>query len=440
MDLKSLRSKYPVFEYDSFKYDFDESGLNIEFLFKSEEIEFRPILKFKEAKPNLEKHIIENFIFHIGLVEMLSYWKAFCSPEIKVSAGCLTAVQVNWWHGLLIHGMGQYFFENNIDFRSENFVSIFSTRPEKVSQLFKSSKNKVIVPLGGGKDSIVTLETLKSDFEAAAFALNPTPAVDQVIKNASIKSTIVVERKLDPKLLELNNQGYLNGHTPFSALIAFLSTFAAALFGYGNIALSNERSSDEANTHFLDSEVNHQYSKTYEFEKMFREYNKQFLSDINYFSYLRPLYEIQIVKIFSEMEKYFQIVKSCNIGQKTNTWCCNCPKCLSTFILMYPFIEREKLVNIFDEDLFENGSLKAMLDNLIDDDKVKPFECVGTREELKIALSMSIQKTSNLPVLLAYAKEKLSDYHPNMQVLHDWSDKNFLTEEFMKILKSYIHE
>lgn len=440
MDLKSLQLKYPVFEYDSFKYEFDETGLIIEYHFRAGELEFRPILKFKKAKPNLEKYIIENFLFHIGLVEMLSYWKAFCSPQIKVNAGSLTKEQINWWHRLLINGMGQYFFENNIDYRSENFVSIFSTQSQKTAQLFKSSGNKVIVPLGGGKDSIVTLETLKSKFEVAAFALNPTPAVDQVIQASSVKSQIIVERKLDPKLLELNNQGYLNGHTPFSALIAFLTTFAAVLYGYKHVALSNERSSDEANTQFLGSEVNHQYSKTYEFEKMFREYNSQFLSDVNYFSYLRPLYEIQIVKIFSRLEKYFQIVKSCNVGQKTNTWCCNCPKCLSTFILMYPFIEQDKLVTIFGRNIFENESLKSMLDDLIDEDKIKPFECVGTREELKVALLMSIQKTSNLPFLLSYAKEKLGGYNPDLQILNDWNEENFLSQEFSGNLKNSIHE
>ena len=99
------------------------------------------------------------------------------------------------------------------------------------------------------------------------------------------------------------------------------------------------------------------------------------------------------------------------------------------------FFDRKKISNIF-----ENESLKNLLDDLIDEDKIKPFECVGTREELKVALLMSIQKTSNLPILLSYAKEKLGGYNPDLQILNDWNEENFLSQEFSGNLKNSIHE
>src|SRR5262249_36602289 len=160
----------------------------------------------------------------------------------------------------------------------------------------------------------------------------------------------------------------------------------AVLSNTSMIAVSNEESSNEKTTTYLGHEINHQYSKSYEFEKKFRVYVQQYISSqISYFSFLRPLGELQIAKLFSKMEKYFPIIRSCNRGQTTNTWCCECAKCLSTFILLYPFLG-EKIQKIFPENLFEKESLVPILQSLIDPQIVRPFECVGTREEMIVGL------------------------------------------------------
>ena len=65
-------------------------------------------------------------------------------------------------------------------------------------------------------------------------------------------------------MLQLNSEGYINGHTPFSAIVAFSSVLTAALNGQKYITLSNENSANESTV--KDSKVNHQYSKSYEFE------------------------------------------------------------------------------------------------------------------------------------------------------------------------------
>jgi len=218
-------------------------------------------------------------------------------------------------------------------------------------------------------------------------------------------SQVNVERVLDKELLKLNDKRFPNGHTPFTALLSFTSILGAILFGFGTVAFSNERSSEEENVSYLGKRINHQYSKTLDFENKFRDYNQRYLSNINYFSFLRPLYDIQIVKIFSNFDKYFPVIRSCNVGQKTNSWCGKCPKCLSTFILLNPFL-KEKNISIFGKDLLKDESLKPLLNSLISEIEVKPFECVGTREELKVALGIlkdssilsSWNADNNLPI------------------------------------------
>ncbi|HSV77512.1 MAG TPA: hypothetical protein VLH37_10825, partial [Bacteroidales bacterium] len=216
-------------------------------------------------------------------------------------------------------------------------------------------------------------------------------------------STLEVSRSLDPLLLKLNEQGFLNGHTPFSALLAFITATAAYLTGYRHVALSNESSANEAT--IPGTGINHQYSKSFEFEQDFREYlNAHISSDINYFSFLRPLNELQIGSLFSSMDEYHKVFKSCNVGSKTDTWCCNCSKCLFTWIVLAPFIEKGRLMAIFGKNLFENAELIPFLDQLTGFAETKPFECVGTIDEVKAALRKTIRdyKGANLPVLLSH--------------------------------------
>jgi hypothetical protein len=189
---------------------------------------------------------------------------------------------------------------------------------------------------------------------------------------------------------------------------------SAVLGNFGTITFSNEKSSDEENIKYKEENINHQYSKTFDFENKFREYNLKYLSNINYFSFLRPIYDLQIAKIFSKFNKYFSVIRSCNVGQKTNTWCCKCPKCLSTFILFYPFL-KEDTMKIFGKNLLEDKELNPILDALINDSVVKPFECVGTREEIKLALE----------------NKDLSN------ILSSWGQNN-LGEKYEKILKKAI--
>ena len=263
------------------------------------------ITKIKEE--NIDKKRlgnIDNLVFHLGLIELLSYWKAFCSPEISIKCGSLDKQQIEWWKDLILNGMGEFFYQNRIDFRGSNFLKI--TSGLKKNNLFTGKlKSDILVPISGGKDSIVTLELLKP---VKCFGLNPTSATKKIMKIAGCKKPIIVKRKIDKKLLELNRKGFLNGHTPFSAYLAFLTVFCGIIFNYKYIALSNERSSNEGNLKYLGKIINHQYSKTFDFEKKFRQYSKKYLGkDIEYFNKL--IKEIKSRKI---IENQIEGIKSKN--------------------------------------------------------------------------------------------------------------------------------
>ncbi|MEI8009425.1 MAG: hypothetical protein WCI00_09010 [bacterium] len=59
---------------------------------------------------------------------------------------------------------------------------------------------------------------------------------------------------------------------PISGVIAFVLVTAAYLYDYKYIVMSNEKSANEGNTILDGSEINHQRSKSYQFESDFNLY------------------------------------------------------------------------------------------------------------------------------------------------------------------------
>jgi len=453
--VQNLRKKHPRFIYQSFNITPVDKDLKISFKFKTEpNISFSPSIIIKGLPSsrlnNLDLNILENFAFHLGLIEIPSYWKATCSPEIVIGAGFLNKDQINWWKNLILKGMGEFFYQNKINFTEPNFFSIkLENRDKEENPCFEGQFNpqKILVPIAGGKDSAVALEILKEAKEnIKSFSLNPTKAAKRIMKLGKCLKPIIVEREIDPKLLELNKKGYLNGHTPFSAYLAFLSFACAFLFGYGKIAFANERSANEGNLTYLGEEINHQYSKSFDFEQKFRGYSQKYLAkNIDYFSLLRPLFEIQIAKLFAKYPQYLPAFRSCNKYQKTDSWCGRCPKCIFVFTVLYPFLESQRLVKVFGEDLFKKKSTLQIIKQLIGEEGGKPLECVGTKEETLIALYLSFKKSKQvpLPLVLQYLKEEVFPKHSDLEVrtkkiLTSWDQENNLPPTLVEILKKKI--
>ena len=448
---EQLRAAFSNFVYEGFAMQELSGGLRLEFVFKvNEELVFRPSMFFADSGhfKALSADLKQVMAFNIGMVEMISYWKAFCSPRILIKPYRLSSKQELWWKKLFRYGLAEFFFTNGIEMPGEELLQFDYPAEAKPFSKFElnQAENGIIIPVGGGKDSVVTLELLKSAGPAnMPLVMNHREATRKVLKVGGFESDSVFEirRTIDPLLLQLNQQGFLNGHTPFSALLAFVTTFAAALSGKKHIALSNESSANEAS--IPGTKINHQYSKSFEFEQDFRNYlADHLLEGVNYFSFLRPLNELQIGKLFSGFSQYHGVFKSCNVGSKTDTWCCHCSKCLFTFIMLAPYLSEKELNTIFGEDLFRKSGLASTLDQLTGVAENKPFECVGTINEVNAALQESIRQRTGekLPELLEYYKKQ---GHPAnvknnfVKLLNDFHEPHALEESFSNLLTSAIN-
>lgn len=346
---------------------------------------------------------------------------------------------------------GEYRYINDIDISIEEMLEIECDCKEEYKLKTDNNKTKqlegTLIPIGGGKDSCVTLELLeKYKKDNLCLIIGGKEPSVEVAKIAGYQEkTIYVKRTIDKNLIKLNKSGFLNGHTPFSSMLAFLSYLIAYLTGKKYIALSNEESSNESNIE--GEKINHQYSKSFEFEQDFREYADKYLkAEVEYFSMLRPFNELQIAMLFSKNEKYHSIFRSCNVGSKTIPWewCCNCPKCLFVYIILSPFLYKDKLVKIFSSNLYENKTLLKTFIELCGYGETKPFECVGTYEEVNFAISKTIKKLENenvkLPCLLEYYKKNYKLADTSIDLSKRYNEENNLNKKFDNILRKAIFD
>lgn len=409
MDFIELRQKYKALRYDSYHCDWQADGPSFRFLYSligvdGNTIRFEHKLSYQLwqkgklvslTKSKADQFDLENFIFQIGLAETINYWKLACPAQLVIACGWLTKDQVAFWKKLYYNGLGEFIYLNGIHrlepaVSLENLVDIVSLGQSRLPLVQARALTGTLIPVGGGKDSVVSLELLKVEADKnLPFVMSPPQAAYDCIAVAGYDRYLLASRQLDPKIVAMNQAGFLNGHVPFSAILAFIAALGAALTGKRYIALSNEKSANEPSV--VGTTFNHQYSKTLEFEKDFTAYFQRYVMDqIEYFSLLRPLYEIDIAQAFASYEAYHPVFRSCNRGKKTNSWCGQCSKCLFVYIMLSPYIAKDKLQAIFGKDLLDDPDLSPILWELIGLADNKPFECVGTIWEVVYALDQTV--------------------------------------------------
>lgn len=434
---EELRKKHKEFVYESYEVNND----SFVFHFKMGEYSFSPKWSFspdliKNAK---NKKLLDYAVFSLGMSELVSYWKCACPPTVKINCGALSHEQIKWWKKLYFNGLGEFFYRNEISADAESFMNIIPCSDNVPEFEDNNSGEGFLIPVGGGKDSVVTLELLKEFKDKnVCYILNPRGATLNCAHTADYPDSqiIGVKRTIDKQLLELNALGYLNGHTPISAVIAFSAWIFAYCGEKKYIALSNESSANEANV--SGTEINHQYSKSTEFEADFRCYTKKYFNSYpEYFSMLRPWSEWQIAKKFVTYPKYFPVFQSCNVGSKTDSWCADCAKCLYVYIMLAAFLPDEELIKIFGKNMLEQEEYRDLFNGLVYQDYNKPFECVGTKKEINLALVRAAErrKKQELPLLLDdYMNSSEAEKKP--ENLDDFFDENnFVPKELLSLLK-----
>jgi len=361
----------------------------------TEKISFPPVPN--EVPEALLKAILNNLMIILGI----SYWKLYCPKEIVIESNFLTKEQAEFWNTVYTKGLGEFFYKNKIDFRG--LVKFPFNEKAASNPINFTRKDRSLLGIGGGKDSILAAEILKEkgiDFDL----FMEDSKIQEEVGSLIGRNKYIFKRELDSKLFELNKeQGVYNGHIPVSVIYAFLGLMFCAFYDYSNFVVGNEKSANYGNVEYLGEMINHQWSKSEEFEKLFRDYVKKFITpSIEYSSPLRNMTELEVVEKFVKYPKYFKVFSSCNRNfillrsssdeLRKSKWCGECPKCLFVFICLAAFLSKKQVIDIFGKNLLEEKNLLPLFEELIGARNFKPFECVGTPEEVKEALGKILRK------------------------------------------------
>lgn len=407
-----------AFDYEtliaSFSYSFDES------VYFTETIDFKA--EWFQPRDNIDKGTFKNILFHLHIAMWISYYKAYPTKELIVKSWYLNDDQKSFWGKFYQNWMGEFLYKNKIIPQGLfNFIN-YETQKEIIPTKYKINTDKAILPFGWWKDSLVSFELLRTMWVPLdLFTFGKDYEAHKSSANLTWEKRMVIQRHIDPKLFEMNQNGYFNGHVPITWIISFSLTVISYLYDYKYIVFSNEKSADVENIIWEWMKINHQFSKSVEFEKDFNHYVKKNISeDVRYFSLLNWLYDLNVAKIFSHYPQYFTSFVSCNNNFKIiekNKYtdqrrCLACPKCFSVFCMLRPRITDQQVIEIFGRDIYQEEDKVSEFKKLLGVEDHKPFECVWTTRESTLAMYYVYQQYKQAdkelwPVLSFFEQEIL---------------------------------
>jgi UDP-N-acetyl-alpha-D-muramoyl-L-alanyl-L-glutamate epimerase len=326
------------------------------------------------------------------LMAGLSYYKAGAARRVDVGASPLGVAGARLLAAALREGLGEFAYRNDLSLDDV----IISGGTDVVATSATLDPERVLVPFGGGIDSVVTTATLADHLDQTLFIVSPSDGrFAPLEETAAVTGLKIVRatRHLDAQILS-NDESFFRGHVPVTAMVTLLAAVAAVASGRGGVVMSNEHSASAANLRWGDLEVNHQWSKSLEAEILVANALSERLGDqLTVASFLRDRSEVWVAKTFSELPQYHHVFRSCNRAfaqareQRLDTWCGECDKCLFINLMLAPFLSRAALVDIFHHEPLSDEGRSDQLRVLVGVGVAfKPFECVGDPEESAAAL------------------------------------------------------
>jgi len=315
----------------------------------------------------------------LHLVAGISYYKAGLAETIDSGESKIDDFLAGFLNELYVQGLGEFAYLNELDL--SGLINFEPSGDQAPAAMDIDLPERALVAMGGGKDSLVCLRML----ENAGIEVQPACVGGSVLIGETAKAAglplIRIQRHLSPALHDMNSEGAWNGHIPVTAINSAILVCAAILYGYRYVVFANESSANEATLKDArGNDINHQYSKSFAFEKAFGQLLRQRVSGgVEYFSLLRPFSEIAITRRFSEMPEFHAVFSSCNRNFHLDgshidgRWCQDCPKCRFAALALAPFLSAAQLQTIQGADLLDQADQLHGFKQLCGLDEDKPF-------------------------------------------------------------------
>lgn len=341
----------------------------------------------------------------VFLLAGISYYKTGAAKNIAVPSG-LSAKERELLTHFYREGLGEFAYVNQLDLSD---IEIAAPEIEHERAVAKTVENHPLIPFGGGIDSIVVVaETTRTQPNAALFVANTSTTLFEPIEQTALITGLPIlraNRKLDEKVLRSRELNYLNGHVPVTGILSAIAVMTAVVSGRDSVVMSNEHSASEPTALQANGVlVNHQWSKSLEFEVLFREAIFEAIDGVDHYSALRPYSELWVAERFAKLAEYHLVFRSCNRAfyvdpaMRAATWCGECDKCCFIDLILAPFMSAAELDRIFTgREPLNNEKLldqfKALLGKA---DQPKPLECVGDEGECRRATLLAAERPDRI--------------------------------------------
>lgn len=432
-------------------HSFDPETCSVELKYDIDGEDFTETYQLPGICTGGDPAVVEALLGTLHVLAGVSYYKTSLPKQIEIGHP-VSKDDAAFFQSVYEKGLGELFFKNEIDPRGVvQFSANMEVAPHKPLPKPAKKKQKILVPFGGGKDSVVTAMLLKkAGHDVTLLRVGAHGAIDALAKALGLP-LLLVDRRLDPKLFEINAKGGLNGHVPITAILSAVAVLIAETAGFDAVAFSNERSANDANTVWNELEINHQWSKSLEFEQAFRKHLVETCgTNVEYVSLLRPWSELRIVQEFVTYAQALPLFTSCNKNWKikptggfkhqdvhSSVWCKACPKCAFTGLLLAAFLPRETVAQLQGGDVLDDPALVDMYEELLGIKGHKPFECVGTPSETAAAFHMAREKNGydDAPAMKAFLASPLAkDGAKHAKEAMQPSDEHCLPPELLSAL------
>jgi hypothetical protein len=347
-------------------------------------------------------------LLHLHIAAGTSYYKTAAPAGVVVDGAVLTPAELEFHHHLYDDGLREFAVANGLPVPRPVTVTADGDMDPPGPPPAGGLRPGLVVPIGGGKDSMVLVESVRH-LTPRLIAVNPHPLVVELATEAGLE-LLVVRRRLDPSLAALHRAGALNGHVPITAIVSLIAAVGGFVHGYDTVAMAVERSASEETVTVGGVPVNHQYSKSRELEVLLADLLRTTVApELTYGSALRPYSELAISRTFAGLTRYHGTFCSCNTAFRQDAapgdrWCGVCPKCRFVALMLAPFLAREALTAVLGRDVFADpGQVVGFAALMSEVDK--PFECVGERRESAAALRLLAGRDEwrDAPVVAALA-------------------------------------
>nr|VFJ86173.1 MAG: hypothetical protein BECKLFY1418B_GA0070995_100213 [Candidatus Kentron sp. LFY] len=329
-------------------------------------------------------------LFHLGVFEK------YHTPEFEK---LWLDIQRNVW--------GQWRYENNLpDYSGPRLSGRAAKRASNCVQVDENNR-EILLFCGGGKDSLVSLRILdRAGFPYSTCAYSNSiygqsghqhRLIGSLLDTANPKRQHKIwihEDFLDSPVIELTKKRHqivsiTAAETPSSI---FASLPIVLQHNYRYIGLGHERSADFPNLIWerTGEAINHQWGKSTEAEKLLNTYLRDHLiSNCQYFSLLKPIYDIVIFNLLRQDLISVPFTHSCNT---IKPWCKKCAKCAYVWLNYMAYLPIPLIDGMFRDNLFDILENQLWFRQLLGLEGHTPFECIGQIDESRLAFALCRSK------------------------------------------------